>query len=188
MQGDIFVYDVIGISEIYQCQNDSRLSLPGYHKLISRCRSLGNRGGVGIFIKDSLNYCIRQYISIFIPHICETVFIEIKNDNGRNTIVWCIGWTLKPHADIDIFSSNLEQILDIIQNENHHCLIMGDMNIDLLKFDSHRKTSGWYAFSLVFHVRWIFSHHESPDSETSGEKPISHGKPYKMHFLACFTL
>ena len=40
-----------------------------------------------------------------------------------------------------------------------------------------------------------FSHHESPnparvawDSETSGEKSISHGKPYKMHFLAYFTL
>ena len=26
------------------------------------------------------------------------------------------------------------------------------------------------------------------DSETSGEKSISHGKPYKMHFLAYFTL
>ena len=43
-----------------------------------------------------------------------------------------------------------------------------------------------------------FSHHESPnptsrlrrgwESETSGEKSISHGKPYKMHFLAYFTL
>ena len=26
------------------------------------------------------------------------------------------------------------------------------------------------------------------DSETSGEKSMSHGKPYKMHFLAYFTL
>ena len=26
------------------------------------------------------------------------------------------------------------------------------------------------------------------DSEMSGEKSISHGKPYKMHFLAYFTL
>ena len=45
-----------------------------------------------------------------------------------------------------------------------------------------------------------FSHHESPnttrvagdedawDSETNGEKSISHGKPYKMYFLAYFTL
>ena len=35
-----------------------------------------------------------------------------------------------------------------------------------------------------------FSHHESTrvDSETSGEKSISHGKPYKMHFIAYFAL
>ena len=33
-----------------------------------------------------------------------------------------------------------------------------------------------------------FSHHQSLNSETSGEKSISHGKPYKMHFLAYFTL
>ena len=44
-----------------------------------------------------------------------------------------------------------------------------------------------------------FSHHKSPnptrvawrqewDSETSGQKTISHGKPYKMHFLAYFKL
>ena len=36
-----------------------------------------------------------------------------------------------------------------------------------------------------------FSHLRIPlwwDSETCGEKSISHGKPYKMHFLAYFTL
>ena len=52
---------------------------------------------------------------------------------------------------------------------------------------------------MIFHVRWMFSNHESLnptrvakrrgwDSETSCEKSISHGKPYKMHFLAYFTL
>ena len=46
----------------------------------------------------------------------------------------------EPHADIDICSSHLEHI---IRNENHHCVIMGDMNIDLLQFKSHRKTSDY---------------------------------------------
>ena len=44
-----FSYDVIGISEIYKCSDDSCLSLNGYHKLISRCRREGTRGGVGLF-------------------------------------------------------------------------------------------------------------------------------------------
>ena len=58
---------------------------------------------------------------------------------------------------------------------------------------------GWYAFCIVFHIiymRWIFfttSLWIPPESlagwgsETSREKSISHGKPYKMHFLTYFT-
>ena len=46
-------------------------------------------------------------------------------------------------------------------------------------------------------VSHVSSHHESPNPTLvacgesgirSGEKSISHGKPYKMHFLAYFTL
>ena len=45
----------------------------------------------------------------------------------------------------------------------------------------------------VFHMRWIFLTTSFQifrwgwNSETSGKKSISHGKPYKMHFLAYFT-
>ena len=45
---------------------------------------------------------------------------------------------------------------------------------------------------MVFHVRWIFLTtsrlRRGWDSETSGEKSISHGKPYTMLFLAYFAL
>ena len=41
-----------------------------------------------------------------------------------------------------------------------------------------------------FPCKMDFSHHGSRrgwDSEKSGEKSVSHGKPYKMHFLAYFA-
>jgi hypothetical protein len=84
LHGDSFSFDLIGISEIYRCSHDTRLSLPGYHKLISRCREDGPRGGVGLFIKETLNYIIREDISVFIPHIFESVFIEI----GKKCYSW----------------------------------------------------------------------------------------------------
>ena len=106
MHGDSFSFDLIGISEIYRCCNDSRLSLPGYHDLISRCREDGPRGGVGLFVKDKLNYTIRDDISVFIPHVFESVFIEIINKTERNLIVGVIYRpNTEPHADMDIFSS-----------------------------------------------------------------------------------
>ena len=151
MHGDSFSFDLIGISEIYRCCNDSRLSLPGYHDLISRCREDGPRGGVGLFVKDKLNYTIRDDISVFIPHVFESVFIEIINKTERNLIVGVIYRpNTEPHADMDIFSSNIEDIMDTIQHEHKQCMIMGDFNVDLLKFETHAKTSEY--------LESIFSH------------------------------
>ena len=42
---------------------------------------------------------------------------------------------------IDIFSVTLYEIFDTINRENKNGIIMGDFNIDLLKFGSHSKTS-----------------------------------------------
>ena len=60
-----------------------RLSLPGYHELISRCRDDGPRGGVGLFIRDNINYKIREDISSFVPHTFESLFIEITNPGTK---------------------------------------------------------------------------------------------------------
>ncbi len=54
------------------------------------CHVNGPRGGVGVFIKETLNYIIRENISVFIPHIFESIFIEIVNESERNIIVGVI--------------------------------------------------------------------------------------------------
>ena len=43
-------------------------------------------------------------------------------------------------------------ILDTIQRENKQCMIMGDMNIDLLKFETHLRTNEYLdsIFANVF--------------------------------------
>ena len=46
-----------------------------------------------------------------------------------------------PRADIDIFMSTLSDLLDMINNEKKDCILMGDFNIDLLKFNTHDKTN-----------------------------------------------
>ena len=74
LHGNSFSFDLIGISEIHKCSHDSRLSLPGYHNLISCCRKDDPRGGVGIFMKETLNYIIREDITVFIPHIFDSVY------------------------------------------------------------------------------------------------------------------
>ena len=51
--------DIISISEIFKCDLDNRLNLPGFHSLISK--TVPNipstpRGGFGIFINENINY------------------------------------------------------------------------------------------------------------------------------------
>ena len=121
---------------------DARLTLPGYHELITRCRDDGSRGGVGLFIKGDISFNIREDLSTFIPHVFESVFIEISPKSGKHSIVGVIYRpNTAPRADIDIFSSTLYDSMDIINKENKHGVIMGDMNVDLLKFENHDKTN-----------------------------------------------
>ena len=109
-----------------------------------RCRDDGARGGVGLFSRENINFIIREDISVFTPHIFESIFIEINNPTGKNTVMGLIYRpNTEPRADIDIFSSTVFDIMDIINTENKLCVIMGDMNIDLLKFGSHTKTSDY---------------------------------------------
>ena len=46
----------------------------------------------------------------------------------------------QPRADIDVFTTKLADITAKINNENIESYIMGDFNIDLLKFQKHDQT------------------------------------------------
>ena len=86
-----------------------------------------------------------------IDHIFESMFIEIVNKTERNFIVGVIYRSnTESHPDIEIFSSNLEDIMDIVQQENKSSMIMGDANVDLLKFQTHVKNNNY--------IDSIFSH------------------------------
>lgn len=141
---DTFCFDVIGISEVFKCDRDQRLKLPGFHELITRTRDDDNRGGVGLFIKDNINFKVRDDLSVFIPHVFESIFIEISNGSNslsKNIVGIIYRPNTQPRADIDIFSTTLYDIMDLINNERKSCTLMGDFNIDLIKYNSHEKTN-----------------------------------------------
>ncbi len=132
------------MSEVFRCDRDPRLKLSGFHDIITCVRNDDNRGGVGLFIKEIIKYKVRQDLSIFIPHIIETLFVEVENQSGKNNIVGVVYRpNTQPRADIDIFSTSIFDIMDIINSEGKVSLIMGDFNIDLLKYGHHDKTNDY---------------------------------------------
>ena len=105
-----------------------------------RCREKGSRGGVGLFIKENINYKVCDDLSTFIPHVYESIFIEVVSTSSKNTIVGIIYRpNTQPKADIDVFSQTLYETMDLINSERKFSVIMGDANIDLLKTGIHQK-------------------------------------------------
>ena len=79
MGAGIHLFDIIGITELFHVSNGD-CPLEGYHPLEFKIRkdSHNSRGGVGIYIKDTISYETRPDLSVFVPNVFEAVFIEIK--------------------------------------------------------------------------------------------------------------
>ncbi len=141
-----FSFNYIGISEVFRCDQDQRISIPGYHNIITRCRDINDdcRGGVALFIKDNIAFKIRDDLSVFIPHVFESLFVEVMPLHGKSSIVGIIYRpNTAPRADIDIFITTLFGLMDQINNEYKKVVIMGDMNIDMLKYGTHDATDSY---------------------------------------------
>ena len=84
----------------------------------------------------------RDDLSVFIPHVIESVFFEIQI-NERKTIIVGVVYrpNTQPRADIGIFMQKIIEIQSIIKEENKISYLMGDFNIDLLKVNLHAKTN-----------------------------------------------
>jgi exonuclease III len=134
-------FDVIGITELYSMA-DGECNLNGYHPITFKTRKNTNdsRGGVAIYIRDNYVYKVRPDMSIFIPNVFESIFIEIQINNKSIIIGNVYRPNTSPKADMDIFMHSMQELQNKLNAENKEVLIMGDMNIDLLKFETHSKT------------------------------------------------
>lgn len=109
-----------------------------------RTRPDSIRGGVGLFIKEGIDFQIRDDLSVFIPHVYESLFIEITS-NSPHKPTHVVGVVYRPNspprANMDIFTNTFHSTMNIINTENKSCVIMGDLNIDLLKYCTNANTS-----------------------------------------------
>ena len=119
-------------------------NITGYHCLQFQTRSDTDdgRGGVWLFINSNFTYGKRDDLSVFIPHVIESVFFEIQI-NERKTIIVGVVYrpNTQPRADIDIFMPKIIETQSKIKEENKVSYLMGDFNIDLLKVNIHAKTN-----------------------------------------------
>lgn len=102
-------------------------------------------GGVGFLIENSIRY---EVIEITTPeyNTFEYLAIKVLIDNAKNISLICV--YRPPGTPIDLFNSEFDSLLNnnVFQN---NVIIMGDLNINLLKTDSHSPTADFNNMMLT---------------------------------------
>ena len=150
-------FDIIGISE-HKIGKDSlpsnNISLPGYDEFIFEPTST-THGGTGFYIKNGIDYIVREDLKLNISSICEAIFVEIILPDRKNLVVGCI--YRHPSESIRNFSNDyLEPILNKISREKKECALMGDFNVDLLNSSGNTAASEFFnTMSSYFYTPFI---------------------------------
>lgn len=131
------------------------ISIPDYN--IEHTTTESSNGGALLYIAKNISYKPRQDLLLYKSKELESVFIEIitKGQKEKNIIVGCI--YKHPHMCGDEFNdTHLKNLLTNLRKENKEIILMGDFNLDLLKYDNCSKISNFldmmYSNSLFPYI------------------------------------
>ena len=122
--------DIFSLTEIFvNDQTTTNFTIPGYD-FIKRSRKNGIGGGVGMYIRNGINFTVRNDLK---DDDIEAVWIEIFPKSAKS-FIFCIIY--KPpesskHLSKD-FATKLSQKIETITNERKETIIMGDLNSNYL--------------------------------------------------------
>ena len=106
--------------------------MEGYHKYNQPLKSAS--GGVVMYVNSNLDHSKIDELSKTEDDF-ESLRIEIKNNKKKNIICGCI--YRHPNTNSVQFIEYIESTLSKIDRNKYEVFLMGDFNIDLLKYDSN---------------------------------------------------
>ena len=141
-------------------------------------------GGAGLYINNNLKVSPRPDIKFVLSQV-ESCWAEIDCGipNKPNILVGCI--YRHPSEDLSLFTSEFESIISNISQENMPIHLMGDFNIDLIKYGQHKLTEEYldmiFSYNLLpiitkptritHHTSTLIDHiyvNSTPDNITAG--------------------
>ena len=130
--------DYILLCETFVNDNNAHLfKLPNYN-FICINRKIKAKGGVAIYIRDNIQYNLREDLSIFIEGEFEYIFIE-SITNGQTSIVGEIYRI--PNTNVNLSIQRYEAILHKTESSNSQVIIGTDQNFDYLKINSYKPST-----------------------------------------------
>ena len=80
MSSNRLTLDFIDLTEVFKIQDVLHYKIDGYHNLLFDTRLDADDGhrGVGLYISETFTYSKREDLSIFIPHVLESIYFELQ--------------------------------------------------------------------------------------------------------------
>ena len=132
-------FDIIGITETrYHDDNPlTNIDIDGY--VFKHTHTKTGCGGAGMYIKSCYEFDIIYKLSQSNADISESLFIELKREGKTNVIIGCI---YRHHSPIPTFLDTFfrDALNEVNSQPNKICALMGDFNIDLIKYASENYT------------------------------------------------
>ena len=135
-------FNIIGISESRIKQNKNPIDNINLQNCnIEHCTTEAANGGVFLYIKDNIIYKLRKDLKICKSKYLESRFLEVINQSSKNVIVGCI--CRHPCMNLSEFNNNYLNYLreKLLREKNKHIILMGDLNVDLLKYTTDTSTT-----------------------------------------------
>lgn len=145
-------FDVIVLTEIWSYNIEFYKNiLPGY-TFYFELSHVGKSGGVGMYIRNCFNQNVTSKYKLTNTncYAVEDLWIEIS----KNKMKYIIGGIYRhPNQSVPDFQTMLEPTLNKLSHQKHTCFIAGDMNIDLLKCETHKSTQDYLDMIAVNNFR-----------------------------------
>ena len=135
-------FSIICVSETWtDVHTEQLISIPGY-ECICRSRSTRRGGGLALYIDTDLNVVVKNRSDLDSPDfsIYESLIVQLSPANGSTKDI-IVGVIYKPpNTNVESFVSNFSRILDKLNKDNRPSYLLGDYNIDLLKYNNHSES------------------------------------------------
>ena len=129
--------DILGVSETRTKDDSYLIGLKGYH--FESCHSPTSAGGVGIYIRNALQYNVRDDLNLDVEN-CEDKWVEVIVDNSKRrhkTVQKIVIGIIYRHpvSNYKDFQEKLCSTIYELNSNKISFMIMGDLNINLLKYN-----------------------------------------------------
>ena len=146
-------FSIISISETWLKQyNKDNYNLNGYSH-VSKIRPKKSGGGTSIFVRNDINFNIKENISIDLSGV-DSIAIEIHKDelsSTKNVIVLALYRT--PNINAAQFNIKLTDTMQTLHEQNKHVFLIGDFNIDITEamLTTNRTVNDFHNLFLSYH-------------------------------------